>query len=613
MTKTRNPIAGQPAAAAADQSPSRDSYRVECRPDIAMDSDCSFLPLTDLGNAERFRRRFGQDFRFCPEIGWFAWDGRRWALLSEERDKLPARVMQAVYATVRSIMFEARLVNATGFETIANPLRDHEQRQNNLAAIGKNPQIYDPALSRDDADQDILREFEALGHLNRVIAVKRNGDAVIHGDLLKVWARASEGSSRINCIAAIAKNFADIVISPDDLDGDRMAINCLTGTIRIEHSSEKRSQADIDAGKSEWHTIWRAKEYPHKRSDLITKIANVEYKPRARCKKYDSFMEQVQPDPLMRAWLDQWGGLSMTGDITQQKLAFFYGQGRNGKGVTVETWAHIAGDYAGSIPIESFLAGGGQRRGDQATPDIARLPGVRFLRVSEPSKGGALNEGLVKMVTGGDPVDARHLNKGFFTYLPEFKMTISGNHKPKIKDNSDGIWRRMQLVPWDVQIPWADVDAALGEKLKAEAPGIFNRLMRGLLDMLANGLAEPAQIKAATQQYRDDSDPLGRFLAQCCELDEAGKTPSQELYQLFLAWGKEAGAAEWTTQGFAAAMRDKGFKDKHSNGTKWLGLTAIVSKHDIESGDWTAVNDDDRKAGGSAQGAEIDQVPGFDD
>lgn len=578
-----------------------------------MDSDCSFLPPTDLGNAERFRRRYGQDFRFCPEIGWFAWDGRRWALLSEEKDKLPARVMQAVYATVRSIMFEARLVNATGFEAFANPARDFETRQNMLAEVGKNPGLYDKALAREDADPEQLREFEALGHLNRVIAIKRSGDALIHGDLLKAWARTSEGAGRINCIAAIAKNFKDIVISPDDLDGDRMAINCLSGTIRIEQAREKRSAAEVAAGKSEWRTIWRAKEYPHERSDLITKIANVEYRPRAQCKKYDAFMEQVQPDPAMRAWLDQWGGLSMTGDISQQKLAFFYGQGRNGKGVTVETWAHIAGDYAGSIPIESFLSGGGQRRGDQATPDIARLPGVRFLRVSEPSKGGSLNEGLVKMVTGGDPVDARHLNKGFFTYFPEFKMTISGNHKPKIKDNSDGIWRRMQLVPWNVQIPWADVDSSLGEKLKGEASGIFNRLMRGLLDMLANGLAEPAQIKAATQQYRDDSDPLGRFLAQCCRLDTDAKAPSKELYELFLAWGKEAGAAEWTTQGFAAAMRDKGFKDKHSNGTKWIGLEALVSKFDIESGDWTAVNDEKAPPGPPGSAGEIDPVPGFDD
>lgn len=615
MASRSNPVAGKSKASTAGQTPSNSGeigdsapiYRIPCNPSLLLDHYCSQLPQTDLGNAERWRRRYGHNFKFCPEIGWFAWDDRRWELLSEEKDKLPARVMQTVYSTVRSIMYEARLLDATGFATFDNPLTAAQTRQNILAEVGKTVKLYNPAIA-DDPEQ--FQDFEELGPLNHVIDVKRNGDAIIAANLLKVWARTSESAARINCIAAIAKNFDDIVIRPEELDQDRMAINVLNGTIRIQQKAKKRSKSEIADGKSEYHTVWAATLEDHCRDDLLTKIANVEYSPRKKCPKYDKFMEQVQPDTAMRRFLDQWGGLSLTGDIGEQKLAFFYGQGRNGKGVTVETWAYIAGDYAETVGIESFLSNGGSRRGDQATPDIATLPGVRFLRVSEPSKGGALNEGLVKMVTGGDPVSARHLNKGFFTFLPEFKMTISGNHKPRIKDNSDGIWRRMQLVPWDVQIPWDEVDQQLGEKLKGEASGIFNRLLRGLLDQRANGLVEPEQVAAATKQYRDDSDPLGRFLSQCCVLDPDGKAPSQELYQLFLAWGKEAGAADWTTQGFANAMRDKGFKDKHSNGTKWLGIKIMIRKQDIDDGNWTAVNDASTDDDTPFEG---DPVPGFDD
>lgn len=617
MTARSNPVAGKPDASAAGPAPpdsggkgdSRD-HRVACRPDMARDARACFLPMTDLGNAERFRLRCGHKFRFCAEIGWFAWDGRRWKLLSEEKDKMPAAVMQAVYATVRSIMFEAKLVEATGFERIADPLRVEDKRQNILADVGRHSELYDRNIAE---DAEMARAFDDLGQINRVVKIKPNKEAVLFSEQLKIWARASEGSARINCIAALAKNFDDIVIRPEQLDQDRMAINTLTGTIRIEQKAQKRSRAEIKAGKSEFHTVWQAREYPHDPADLITKLADVAYAPRKRCALYDGFMDTVQPDAEMQRFIDQWGGLSMTGDIGEQKLAFFYGKGRNGKGVTVETWANIAGDYAGSIPIESFMTGGGQRRGDQATPDIARLPGVRFLRVSEPSKGQKLNEGLIKQVTGGDPVDARHLNKGFFTFLPEFKMTISGNNKPKIMDNSHGMWSRLKLVPWDVQIPEKDIDLKLVEKLRDEASGIFNRLLRGLLDLKANGLTEPVQITAATRQYRDDSDPLGRFLSQCCVMDPAGKAPSKELYETFLAWGKDAGAADWTVQGFAGAMRDKGFVDKHSNGTKWLGLSIVVTKADIEGGHWTAVDDDDfgQQTDGDSAG-ETDPVPGFD-
>lgn len=612
MTARSNPVAGKLGASAAGPVPAESGdkaavrdHRVPCRPDMERDARACFLPLTDLGNAERFRLRYGHMFRFCAEIGWFAWDGRRWKLLSEEKDKMPARVMQAVYATVRSIMFEAKLVEATGFERVEKALLKEQQRQNILADVGKHPELYDRHIA-DDIDME--RAFDDLGHLNRVVKIKPNKEAVLFSEQLKMWARGSEGSARINCIATLAKNFDDIVIRPEQLDQDRMAINCLTGTIRIEHKAKKRTAAEIASGKSEYHTVWQAREYPHNPADLITKLANVAYAPRKKCPQYDAFLNTVQPHVDMQRFVDQWGGYSMTGDIGEQKLAFFFGSGRNGKGVTVETWAYIAGDYAGSIPIESFMTGGGQRRGDQATPDVARLPGVRFLRVSEPSKGQKLNEGLIKQVTGGDPVDARHLNKGFFTFLPEFKMTISGNNKPVIKDNSYGMWSRLKLVPWDVQIPEKDIDRKLVLKLREEASGIFNRLLRGLLDMKANGLIEPVQITDATRQYRDDSDPLGRFLSQCCIIDTAGKAPSKELYETFLAWGKDAGAADWTVQGFAAAMRDKGFRDKHSNGTKWLGVTIIISKADIEAGQWTAVDDSDFDGGGG----DHDIVPGFD-
>lgn len=244
---------------------------------------------------------------------------------------------------------------------------------------------------------------------------------------IAAWAKTSEGAGKINVIAALAKSFPEIAIEPEQLDQDRMATNVRNGTLRLVRDKQKRSTAEIEAGKSEWHTTgWKVRIDKHDRANLITKLAQVDYRASAKAPEYDAFLDQVQPDPTMRRFIHQWGGLSLTGDVSEQKLAFFYGEGRNGKGTWVETIAALAGDYAGSIPIESFLDSGGKRRGDQATPDIARLPGVRFLRVSEPGRGASLNEGLIKMVTGGDPVDARHLNKGFFTFLPAFKMTISG-------------------------------------------------------------------------------------------------------------------------------------------------------------------------------------------
>lgn len=637
-----SPSGGEPVRSASSSGAvGQKATWIRAFADPELDLACARLPLTDLGNSERWRVRHGADFRFCAEIGWFRWDGRRWKLLSEEKDALPAEVMQSVYLTVRAIRNEAALVAASGcpmpehlslnqretFAEFAGVKRDDawdeylRARKIALRAAGPSP---DPSQGEGEdwhraASDEIEAFFAHHGMLDMAIDTTPSKRKLFSG-ALAAHAKASEASGKLGAVAKLAKSFTDIAIRPDQLDQDRMAINVANGTLRLVPNNVQRSEEEVRAGKSKWANAgWKVKRFPHDRADLITKLAPVKFARGATCPVYDAFIARVQPEDAMRRFIHQWGGLSLTGDISNQKLAFFYGSGRNGKGTWVEAVAHLAGDYAGSIPIESFLDSGIKRRGDQATPDIARLPGVRLLRVSEPEKNSRLNEGLIKMVTGGDPVDARHLNKGFFTFLPDFKMTISGNHKPQVKDTSDGIWRRMQLVPWAVTIPQSEVDLQLVAKLKAEASGILNRLIEGLCDWKANGLIEPDAVRNATAAYRDQSDDLGRFLSATCLVGEDRperpcRVKVTVLFETFTEWAKETGAAEWSNRGFKKAMEDKGFEQKHSNGTWWVGveLRPGVDAEAIKRGEWSAP---EAPAGSSAADQWIDpyaddEVPG---
>lgn len=513
--------------------------RIDVAPDDDLDRHCAFLPLTDLGNAERFRARHGHRFRFCKELGWFLWDGRRWRLLSEEKDKVPGEVSLAVFETVRAIRNEAALVVDSGHRPVKN-----------------------------EAGEIVSG---VKGGLDFIVK-QTNTTTTYFSDSIGAHAKSSEGASRLGCIANLAKAFAEISINADQLDADRMAINVQNGTLRLVQGEEG----------------WAVRLDPHRATDLISKMASVDYEAGAIAPAYDKFLEVVQPEPAMRRFLHQWGGLSLTGDIGEQKLAFFHGKGRNGKSTLVDAWGVVAGDYGGTVAIETFLDQGRGRKGGEATPDLARLPGVRFLRTSEPEKGAKLAEALIKLVTGGEPIDARHLNKGFFTFLPSFKLTISGNHQPKITGHDDGIWRRVMLVPWAVQIEAAAVDRSLPGKLKAEASGILNRLLDGLIDRMANGLIEPDSVVDATRKYRERSDQLGRFLADCVREGPDLRAPSQALFDLFTAWSKATGGAEWTAVGFSKAMEDRGFEKKTSNGVKWLGIEASVSIFEIEGGRFTS-------------------------
>lgn len=563
---------------AADQKGGQGKKVVALRPlaDDALDRACARFPMTDLGNAERFVHRFGNDFRFCAELGWFRWDGRRWLLLGEEPRALPPEVMQAIFTTMRAIKNEAQLVRASGVRPATPPYLAGED------------------LARWEREHAAMMDFE--------VERKRNVP-VMYSDKLAEWARTSEAAGKIAAAGALAKSMGPLVAMVQDFDRERMAINVLNGTLRLEQARRKRPLEEIAAGKSEWHMVWTLRLDPHNRDDFITKLADVEYRPAAKAPTYERFLALVQPKPEMRRFLAQWGGLSMTGNTGEQKLAFFYGGGSNGKGTWVETIARIAGDYAGTIKIQSLLDQG-KKSGDQATPAIAKLPGVRFLRVSEPSKGAVLDEGLVKELTGEDPVDARHLNKSFFTFFPEFKITISGNNKPVIKDTSDGIWRRMQLVPWEADIPAEKRDKGLKDKLLAERDGIFAWLMRGLLDWKKHGLIEPEDVRLATQEYRDDSDTVGRFLRQTCKTGEdtrarPWRVRKRDLYELYEAWCDQTGGYKMESRPFTKEIKAKRFVEKHSDGDWWLGLKPVVELQDIKDGRWTAADQPDEPDDGS--------------
>lgn len=541
------------------QSPAADAMgfggRIAPAKDEVLDRQCALFSTTDLGNAERFRARHAWRFRFCNELGWFVWDDRRWELLSEEKDKIPGKVSLAVFDTVRSIRNEADLVQASGLkEDLPDDATDEQRRAT----------------------------------LDFIVRWKGSGDSKIpiyYSDTLRDHAKSSEGSMRLGCIANLVKSFADVAIRADAMDRDRMAINLLNGTLRLTQEGKRWAMVEGVLKQITIGDRWGLRLFKHRPEDLISKIAHVAFDPKAACPDYDGFLAVVQPDEKMRRFLHQWGGLSLTGDIGEQKLAFYHGKGRNGKSTLVDAWSNIAGDYGGSVAIETFLDQGRGRKGGEATPDLARLPGIRFLRTSEPEKGAKLAEALIKLITGGELIDARFLNKGFFSFLPSFKVTISGNHKPKITGHDDGIWRRVMLVPWDVQIPKEDVDKALPEKLKKEAAGIFNRLLEGLLDWREHGLVEPDSVLAATAKYREQSDQLGRFLDECTRAVSGARSKSSTLFDLFRAWSKATGSAEWQTQGFSKAMEDRGFEKKTSNGIQWLDIEMTKSPDDYADTD----------------------------
>jgi len=392
------------------------------------------------------------------------------------------------------------------------------------------------------------------------------------------WCLGSQGASHIACVSRIAQSH--LTAAPDSFDRDPMAMNVDNGTLHF-------AKSDVN----DYVTFT-----PHARQDRMTKITPVAYDPKALCPQYDEFLRKVQPDDQMQVHLHAWGGVSLTA-LALAQLAFWHGTGRNGKSTLIDTWAYVMGDYAQTIPIESFLDQGRTKRGGDASPDIAALPGVRCLRTSEPDKGAKLDESLLKLVTGGEPLRARHLNRDFFEFRPSFKMTMQGNYKPVIHGTDEGFWSRFLLVPWKVMIPKDERDPDLPMKLRAEAPGILNRLLDGLRYYMDKGLSPPDKVIEATAAFRDDTDPIGRFLADCVKIhagESSHKAPGQPMFRLYAAWCKAMGERRWSPKNFSRSVQEHGIERVKSSHIFYIGIEMVKTEADFAGEAYEEERGDDR-------------------
>ena len=312
------------------------------------------------------------------------------------------------------------------------------------------------------------------------------------------------------------------------------------------------------------------------------------FAPNAACPTFQRFLKEVQPDADLRLFLQVWSGYCLTGNTSEQKLVFNYGEGGNGKSVFIDLIARIMGPYAVSLPFASLLRDD-RRRGGDATPDLARLPGARLVRASEPEKGARFAEAAIKAITGGEPITARHLNHGFFDFVPQFKLTLSGNHKPAIRGQDRGIWRRFLLVPWEVSIPDDEQDKNLPAKLWAERAGVLNWLLDGTRLWLERGLEVPDRVQAATNEYRADSDPVGRFIHDCVQPSPGVNVQASAMYSAYSDWCAANAERPWTKHMFGRVLPERGLHKQKLGGG--LVYYTDVELHDVPHGRETQEDD----------------------
>ena len=311
---------------------------------------------------------------------------------------------------------------------------------------------------------------------------------------------------------------------------------------------------------------------PHDPKNYFTKITAVEYSENADCPRWTAFLDDIfGGDKDLIRYVQKAVGYSLTGATSEQCAFFLYGTGRNGKSTFLDIIRDIFGDYAANIQPETIMVRNSQ--GSAINSDIARLKGARLVTSVEPNEGVRINEGLLKQLTGDDTVTARKLYGDEFEFKPEFKLWMATNHKPVIRGTDTGIWRRIHMIPFTVQIPEEKIDRRLKYKLSAELTGIFRWAVEGCLLWQKEGLKMPRAVLEEVREYRREMDVISAFVEDKCTVGKGLSVQSSALYAAYLRWADSGNEYKMSNTKFGLEIAKRFEKVKGRKYNYYSGLT----------------------------------------
>lgn len=516
----------------------------ENRFDVQAIAECSAFDHSDTDNGARLRRHFGDDLRVMQRKGvrnqeFLAWVGTHWDL-DTGMDKAFA-IAQEIGGLIgleadylASTPQEVRAIEAAEIakRELPDVERSIEQIEDRIRKLGRAKKDVDTAAI-EEAELTGRRERLRKYNLEQQIAAGKAAKEAL--DKRQVARRrfgiSSKNKARLDAMLACAA--PHLTVTPERFNPDALKVATTTHTL-VFVREEDLENPDPDGKR---YVARCEARLGHDPLDLITYLIPQPYDPKAKAPKWLATLERFQPEPTNRRFLQVFAGLGLLGE-TVQKLLFNYGAGANAKSVVMQTIFNVLGGLSVNLEAESIM-GSDTKSGSAASPDLIRLFGKRFLRISELPEGEPLKEALVKKLTGGgEELSVRGLFQGMIDFVPVFTAMMSGNAYPQVQGTNHGIWRRIAVLHWPVTIPESEQRPfnEVIDEFRPEYSGILNWLIEGALIYLTEGLILPDGVRAATQEMRDDQDPTSAFCAACIEASAGGRVSGAELYDAYTAF-----------------------------------------------------------------------------
>lgn len=304
----------------------------------------------------------------------------------------------------------------------------------------------------------------------------------------------------------------------------------------------------------------------------VTRYCNACFDVDASCTRWISFLDEIfAQDTATIDCVQRLLGCTLLGLASEEKLIICYGSGSNGKSVFSNIVHKIMGGYSITSPPSMLTT---RRQGDGGPRnDLAALAGARYVSINELQAGDRLDEQVVKMLAGREPISARFLKKEFFEFTPTFTPWLRTNHKPIIYGVEEGIWRRLVLLNFGVQIPEDKKDSALEDKLFAERDGILMWMIEGARLFLKDGICISPSMRNDLLAYRGDSDLLGEFLSDTTWISDTvtDKIEQKLFYTSYRMWSEVSGTRPMAKKSFTQRLVERGYKETKSGGARFYG------------------------------------------
>jgi putative DNA primase/helicase len=372
-------------------------------------------------------------------------------------------------------------------------------------------------------------------------------------DQLWTWAHRSEGKERLRAMIELARTEDGIPVWPHEMDADAWRFNCLNGTV------------DLRTGVL----------HPHRREDLNTIVAPVEYDPDAGHPVWDRFLTEAIPDVALRGFVQKAAGASLVGVQQDDRVLLLVGPGGSGKTTFMEACRAVMGEYGAQSSLDTFTKA--KRDRSSADPGVARLRGKRAVFVPEAGQGSGGMVEFLKAATGGDTVAARDLFESEFEFKPVFTPWFRSNSRPKLPDDDSGLLRRVLELPFTQK--FAKPDEQLRQTLTTDPAAlvaVFAWMVQGCILWQQDGLRNPPEaVVNATNEFWQEMDPLAEFVEECCVTAQNCQAGAGELYSTYAKWAKGRGMNDrkiMSIQKFGKRMGEKYPKEPDRTGTIYRGI-----------------------------------------